>query len=105
MPKTRPAYPPEFRQKMVDLVRSGRKFHDLAKEFGVSHLSIRSWVKKADVAENPTSPEAIKISEQEELKQLRKENRVLREERDFLKKAAAWFAQETGSPLSKRSSS
>lgn len=105
MPKTKPAYPPEFRQKIVDLYRSGRKYGELAKEFGVSHLTIRSWVKKANAIENPTSPEAIKMSEQEELKQLRKKNRVLREERDFLKKAAAWFAQETGSPLSKRSSS
>jgi transposase len=103
MPNTKPAYPPEFRQKMVDLVRSGRKFNELAKEFGVSHLSIRSWVQKANAVENPTSPEAIKMSEQEELKALRKENRILREERDILKKAAAWFAQETGTPSSKRS--
>jgi len=105
MRKTQPAYAPEFRQKIVDLVRSGRKFDELAKEFGVSDPTIRNWVKKANTAENPTSPEAVKISEQEELKQLRKEVRVLREERDFLKKAAAWFAQETGGPSSKRSSS
>lgn len=105
MPKTRPAYAPEFRQKMVNLVRSGRKFQDLATEFKVSEPAIRSWVKKADAVENPTSPRAIAMSEQEELKQLRKENRVLREERDFLKKAAAWFAQETGTQSSKRSSS
>ena len=105
MPRTRPAYPPEFRQKMVDLVRSGRKFNELAKEFGVSPLTIRNWANRAHAAENPTSPEAIKMSEQEELKQLRKEVRVLREERDFLKKAAAWFAQETGAQSSKRSNS
>ena len=105
MPKTQPAYAPEFRQKMIDLVRSGRKFDELAKEFGVSDPTIRSWVKKANRVENPTSPEAIKMSEQEELKALRKEVRVLREERDILKKAAAWFAQETGTPSSKRSSS
>lgn len=105
MPKTRTPYPPEFRQKIVDLFRSGRKYEELSKEFGVSDPTIRGWVKKANAADNPTSPEAIKMSEQEELKQLRKENRILREERDFLKKAAAWFAQETGTPSSKRSSS
>lgn len=104
MPKSKPAYPPEFRQKMVDLVRSGRTYGDLSKEFGVSHPAIRDWVKKADRVENPTSPQAIAMSEQDELKALRKENRILREERDFLKKAAAWFAQETGTPSSKRSS-
>lgn len=105
MPKTRPAYAPEFRQKMVDLVRSGRKFHELAAEFKVSEPAIRSWVKKANRIENPSSPEAIAFSEQEELKRLRKEVQILRDERDFLKKAAAWFAQETGTRSSKRSSS
>lgn len=104
MPKTRRAYAPEFRQKMVDLVRSGRKYDELAKEFGVADPSIRAWVKKANRIENPTSPEAIAMSEQEELRALRKEVRILREERDILKKAAAWFAQETGTPSSKRSS-
>lgn len=104
MPRTRAAYAPEFRQKMVDLVRSGRAYKELAKEFGVSDLSIRVWVRKANRAENPTSPAAVAMSEQEELRALRKEVRVLREERDILKKAAAWFAQETGTPSSKRSS-
>jgi transposase len=90
---------------MVDLVRSGRAFEDLAREFGVSGPSIRTWVKKAHCIERPTSPEAIAMTEQEELKALRKEVRILREEREILKKAAAWFAQETGTPSSKRSSS
>lgn len=105
MQQTKPPYPPEFREKLVDLVRAGRRYSELAKEFGVADPTIREWVKKADRVENPTSPKAIAMSEQEELKQLRKENRILREERDFLKKAAAWFAQETGTPSSKRSSS
>lgn len=105
MPRTRPAYALEFRQKIVDLVRSGRKFHELSAEFKVSEPTIRGWVKKSNRTENPTSPESIAMSEREELKALRKENRILREERDILKKAAAWFAQETGTPSSKRSSS
>ena len=104
MKKTRPAYAPEFRQKMVELVRSGRRPEDLAEEFEPSSISIRKWVAQADRAENPTSPKALAFAEAEELKQLRKENRILREERDILKKAAAWFAQETGTPSSRRSS-
>ena len=105
MPKTRPSYPPEFRQKIVALVKAGRKYAELAEEFKVAEPTIRTWVKKTNISENPTSPEAIAFAEQEELKQLRKEVRILREERDFLKKAAAWFAQETGAQSSKRSSS
>lgn len=98
-------YSPEFRERMVELVRAGRSYSDLEKEFGVSGFSIRTWVKKADRIEKPSSPQAIAMCEAEELKALRKENRILREEREILKKAAAWFAQETGTPSSKRSSS
>ena len=87
---------------MVDLVRSGRKIDELAKEFQVSGPSIRAWLKKFNRDENPTSLEAVAMSEQEELKALRKEVRILREEREILKKAAAWFAQETGTPSSRR---
>jgi len=98
-------YSSEFRQRMVELSRSGRSITDLSREFQVSDFSIRAWVKKADRIENPNSPASIAMSEAEELKALRKENRILREEREILKKAAAWFAQETGTPSSKRSSS
>jgi transposase len=98
-------YSPEFRERMVELVKAGRSYNELEKEFGVTSFSIRAWVKKAECIENPTSPAAIAMSEAEELKVLRKENRILREEREILKKAAAWFAQETGTPSIRRSSS
>ena len=104
MSKTRPPYPAEFRQKLVELVRSGRSYGDLSKEFKVSYMTIRKWVANADRIDQPDSPKSIAMTEAEELKALRKENRILREERDILKKAAAWFAQETGVPSSKRSS-
>lgn len=105
MQKTRPPYPPEFRAKMVELVRSGRTPDELSKEFEPSSLSIRKWVAKAngDVKTNAITP--VQNDAQKELEQLRKEVRILREERDILKKAAAWFAQETGVPSSRRSSS
>lgn len=107
MPKSRAPYAPEFRQKMVDLVRSGRTPEDLEKEFEPTAISIRSWVKAAS-GQKPYGVSALpkeQVDEKKELEQLRKEVRVLREERDLLKKAAAWFAQETGVPSSRRSSS
>lgn len=91
-------YSQEFRDRMVELLRSGRKLNDLAKEFDVSDFSIRKWNRQADLQSHPEI-----LSEKEELRQLRREVKVLREERDILKKAAAWFAQETGTPSNKRS--
>ena len=104
MSKSRPPYSPEFRQKMVDLVRSGRTPEELAKEFEPSSISIRNWVSRAE-GSKVSRQRDIQVVDQKELDRLRKENRILREERDILKKAAAWFAQETGTPSSKRSSS
>lgn len=104
MSKTRPPYSPEFRQKMIDLVRSGRSPEELAKQYEPSAISIRNWVSKADDLK-PGKKFTMATDEQKELAQLRKEVRVLREEREILKKAAAWFAQETGTPSIRRSSS
>ncbi len=101
MPRHRPAYPPEFREQIVDLHRAGRSIRDLAREFEPTEASIRAWVEQAD-----TSPGAIATeAERDELKRLRKEVRRLQQERDILAKAAAWFARETGSVPSGPSSS
>ena len=48
MPRSRPAYPPEFRQKMVELVQAGRSPEQLAKEFEPTAQTIRNWVARAD---------------------------------------------------------
>lgn len=103
MPRTRSPYPPEYRQQMVELVRAGRSPVELAKEFEPTAESIRNWVRQANVDEGHR--EGVTTSEQEELKRLRRENRQLKQEREILAKAAAWFAQETDSVPSKRSSS
>ncbi len=104
MSKTRPPYSPEFRQKMVDLVLAGRSPEDLEKEFEPTAMSIRNWVAKAEKpVKQKASPQAN--DDRQELEKLRREVRILREEREILKKAAAWFAQETGAPSSRRSSS
>ena len=94
-------YTREFKQQMVDLVRSGRTPSSLAKEFGPTPWSISLWVKQ-DGRDQGKGDGGLTSPEREELARLRRENRKLKEEREILSKAAAWFATE-GSP-SKRSS-
>ena len=96
MAKTRPAYPTEFRRRMVELVRGGRSPDSLAKEFEPSAPSIRKWVRQADRDEGRRA-DGLTTTERTELQHLRRENARLREELEILKKAAAWFARETGS--------
>jgi transposase len=104
MPGTHPPYPPEYRRRIVELARAGRSVHELAREFEASANSIRKWVKQAALDEGVRS-DGLTTAEREELNRLRRENRVLREEREILSKAAAWFAQETGATPSRRSHS
>jgi transposase len=104
MPKSHAPYPAEFRQEMVRLVRSGRGPEELAKQYEPSAQAIRNWVAQADRDDGRRS-DGLSTSEREELRELRRENRRLREEREILKKAAAWFAQETASIPSRGSSS
>lgn len=104
MPKTRPAYPPEYRARIVELVRAGRSPAELAREFEPSANTIRNWVRQADLDEGRRS-DGLTTAEREELRRLRRENRQLRIEREILAKAAAWFARETESIPSKGSSS
>ncbi len=96
MPRTRRPYPSEFRQQMVELVRAGRSPGSLAHEFEPSAQVIRNWVRQVD-RDDGRRADGLTTAERTELQRLRRENRTLREEREILKKAAAWFAQETGS--------
>jgi len=102
--QTRPSYPPEFRRRMTELVRAGRTPEALAREFEPTAQSIRQWVRQADLDEGKRT-DGLTTEEREELIRLRREVRVLREEREILKKAAAWFAKETDSTPTKRSGS
>ena len=104
MPKSHPPYPPEFRRQMVELVRAGRNAGELSREFECSAQAIRNWVRRADLDEGRRE-DGLTTDERDELRRLRRENRQLREEREILKKAAAWFARETGSLPPKSSSS
>src|SRR5688572_3450487 len=103
MPKGK-RYPPEFRRRMVELVRSGRTPESLSKEFEPSADAIRGWVRQAEL-DAGTRVDGLTSDEREELTRLRRENRVLREEKEILKKAAAWFAAESTSIPPKRSGS
>ena len=102
MPRTRPAYSPEFRGQIVALARSGRSVDDLAREFEPCAHTIYTWIRQADEAGNRAQGR-LSDDEREELKRLRRENKRLREERDILSKAAAWFANSDAT--SSRSSS
>ena len=92
MPKV-PPYSVEFRREAVRLLRSsGRSVPQLARELGVSQQSLRNWERQAD-ADAGETPD-LSSDERAELRRLRRENKVLTEEREILKKAAASFANE-----------
>jgi len=104
MGRGRLSYPPEFRRRMLELVRAGSTPGQLARKFEPSEQTIRNWVKQADL-DDGVREDGLTTAEREELRRLRRENKRLREEREILKKAAAWFAQETDSVPPKDSSS
>lgn len=90
-------HPPEFRRRAVDLAREGLKpVAQVARDIGVSESCLRNWLRQAEVDEG--RKEGLSTSEREELARLRKENRVLRMERDLLSRAAAFFASENVLP-------
>jgi transposase len=97
MPKSKAPYAPEFRAEAIRLARtSGRPHAQLARELGMTAETLRIWLKQADLDDGRRS-DGLTTEEQEELRRLRRENRILREEREILKKAAAFFAKETDS--------
>ena len=104
MPRSHPPYPPEFRRQMVELVRAGRTPGELAREFECSDQTIRNWVRQAERDEGRRD-DGLTTDERTELQRLRRENRQLREEREILAKATAWFALETWSTSKWRSNS
>ena len=87
-------YPLEFRREAVELLkRSGKSVPVLASELGISPQSLRNWSRQIDIDEGKAA--GLSSDEREELRRLRRENRILAEERDILKKAAAFFANES----------
>ncbi len=91
------AYPKEFRDKVVQLVQvSERSARGVAEEFGISRDSVRRWVQQAE-RDQGTRKDGLSSAEREELVRLRRELRQVKQEREILAKATAWFARETDS--------
>src|SRR5690606_20315094 len=94
MPRTHRPYPPEFRAEAVRLVReSGKPMKVIAQDLGIALESVRNWVRQAEI--DAGEREGLTTQEREELQRRRREVKSLREEREILKKAAAFFAKET----------
>jgi transposase len=99
MAKKRRAFTAEYKREAVRIAREGSKVGKsagmIAKELGLTETSLRKWMKQADADEGRGPEGALTSDEKSELGALRKEVRVLRMERELLKKAAAFFAKES----------
>ena len=83
MPGTTPRYPPEFKREAIRLVRSSpdRSVAQIARELGVSDNSLHSWVKQIEIDQGER--EGLSTEEREELRRLRRENRILKQEKEI----------------------
>jgi transposase len=96
MARKRRSFTKEFKAEAVKLVKtSGRTVGQVAKELDLTETALRKWVQQATVDAGKGPEGVLSTVEKQELAELRRENRVLRMERDFLKKAAAFFAKES----------
>ena len=95
MATSRVPYPAEFRSRILDLVRAGRTPEELAEEYEPTAQTIRNGLRQAELDPVPRQG-GLTSDEKAELLRLRRENARLREEREILEKAAAWFASRSG---------
>ena len=92
--KTRRQFSKQFKAETVALIRtSGKSVPQVCRDLDLAESVVRRWLTQAEIDDGRR--EGLTTAEREELSKLRKEVRVLREERDILKKAAAYFARET----------
>lgn len=92
--RRRRSFTPEYRADVVAMCQAGeRSVHAIAKDLGIPPSTVQMWVTQAET--DAGQHDGLTSDERAELAQLRKEVRVLREERDILKRATAFFAKET----------
>lgn len=92
--RPRRSFTKEQKANAVTAYRESGNLSQVARDLDLSPSVLRSWVKQADIDDGNGPECALTSEEREELRRLRRENRVLQQERDFLKKAAAFFAKE-----------
>lgn len=107
MPRTRPPYPAEFRQQIIELARAGRTPAELSREFGCTAQTIANWLGAAGRDKPRVKPaaDALSSAEREELARLRRQLRQVQMERDILAKATAWFAAKSDKTFTPSSNS
>jgi len=107
MPRTRPPYPAEFRQQIIELARAGKTPAELSREFGCTAQTIANWIGAASGDTHRARPatDTLSSAEREELARLRRQLRQIQMERDILAKAAAWFAARNDKTFTPSSSS
>lgn len=92
--RKRRSFAPEFKAEAVRIARTpGKTIAQVARELDLTETSLRAWVKQADVDEHPDPQGTLTTEERVELARLRRELRAVEQERDFLKKTAAYFAR------------
>ena len=94
--RKRRGFTKEYKAEVVELIRtSGRSIGVIAKELDLTETAVREWARQAKVDAGRGTTGALTTAEREELARLRKENRILQEEREILKKATAFFAKQS----------
>jgi transposase len=96
--RNRRKYTPEQKADAVRMVREVGNLAQVARDLELTETSLRNWVKQAEIDEGRGQEGALTTEERDELRRLRREVRTLEMERDFLKKAAAFFAKEQDRP-------
>ena len=92
--RKRRTYTTEQRADAIRMVREVGNVAKVAKDLDLTESALRNWLRQAEIDEGKSSQGGLTTEEREEIRKLRRENRILEQERDFLKKAAAFFARE-----------